>query len=69
MFFQLANIQWISKTSYYEIQKKISRHSTLNYVQYSKQILMIMAGDDKEGVTVSSVKMVDVTARDIMRNT
>ena len=30
---------------------------------------MIMAGDDKEGATVSSVKMVDVTARDIMRNT
>ena len=50
-------------------KKKISRHNTLNYVQHSKQILMIMAGDDKEGVTVSSVMMVDVTARDIMRNT
>ena len=31
-FFQVANIQWISKTSYYETQKKkkkISRYSKL----------------------------------------
>ena len=42
-FFQLANIQWISKTSYYEIQKKVLVGIVnRNYIQHSKEILMTM---------------------------
>ena len=42
-FFQLAKIQWISKTSYYEIQKKfLVGIVNRNYVQHSKDILMTM---------------------------
>ena len=44
-FFQVANIQWISKTSYYEIQKKKKKLVGIvnwNYVQRLKEILMTM---------------------------
>ena len=45
-FFQVANIQWISKTSYYEIQKKKKKKLVgivnWNYVQHFKEILMTM---------------------------
>ena len=42
-FFQLANIQWISRTSYYKIQKKIfGGIVNRNYGQHSKEILMTM---------------------------
>ena len=43
IFFQLANIQWISKTSYHEIKKKtLLGIVNQNYVQHSKEILMTM---------------------------
>ena len=44
-FFQVANIQWISKTSYYETQKekkKLVGIVNWNYVQRLKEILMTM---------------------------
>ena len=44
-FFQSANIQWISKTSSYEIQKKnLVGTVNRNYVQHSKGILITMKG-------------------------
>ena len=46
-FFQLVNIQWISKTSYYEIQEKyLVGIVNRNYVQHSKEILMTMKRRD-----------------------
>ena len=46
-FFQLANIQWILKTSYYEIQKTfLVGIVNRNYVQHSKDILMTMKRRD-----------------------
>ena len=65
-FFQLANIQWILKTSYYEIQKKkLVGIVKRNHVQNSKEILVTMkrrgncclSGDGRCG------------SPDIMRNT
>ena len=44
-FSQVANIQWISKTSYYETQKKKKKLVGIvnwNYVQRLKEILMTM---------------------------
>ena len=42
-FFQLENIQWILKESYYEIPKKnLVVIANRNYIQYSKEILMTM---------------------------
>ena len=65
-FFQLANIQWILKARCYEIQKTILvGRVNRNYVQIQKRF----SWKWKEGVTVASVELVDVTARDIMRNT
>ena len=65
-FFQLANIQWILKARCYEIQKNILVGIVnRNHVQIQKRF----SWKWKEGVTVASVELVDVTARDIMRNT
>ena len=64
-FFQLANIQWISKTSYYEIQKKkLVSIENRNHVQHSEENLMTMkrrgncclSGDNRCGSPVNNAK-------------